>query len=58
MSTAIPEQEKQVDNLVKQIVDLLEGMPCFVCHATYGWECVWDEIGKEMLYKGNKILEW
>ncbi len=45
MSTAIPDQEEQVNNLVKQIVDLPEGMLCFLYHTTYGRESVWDEIG-------------
>jgi len=58
MSTAIPDQEEQINNLVNQIVDLPEGMLCFLYDTTYGRECVWDEIGKEMLYLGNKILAW
>jgi len=57
-SASLPEPEEQIDNLVKQIIDLPEGMPCFLCHTTSGRECVWDEIGEEMLYEGNKILAW
>ncbi len=58
VAAAIPEPEEQINNLVKQILDLLQGMPCFLCHTTYGRECVRDEIGEEMLSKGNKILAW
>ncbi len=31
--------------LVRQIVNFLEGSPCFLCQTTEGRECIWDEIG-------------
>ena len=55
---ALPEPQEEIDDLVKQILNLPQGMPCFLCDTTSGRECVWDEIGKEMLYEGNKILTW
>jgi len=40
-------------------VMLLEDrMACsvFLCKTTFGCECIWDEIGEEMLCKGNGII--
>jgi len=28
------------------------------CETMHGQECIWDEIGGEMLSEGNKILDW
>ncbi len=47
-----------MDFLVQQIVNLPLGMPCFLCLTMHGQECIWEEIGGEMLSEGNKILDW
>jgi len=47
-----------IDFLVQQIINLPQGMPCFLCETMHGQECIWDKIGGEMLSEGNKILDW
>jgi len=53
-----PTDEEFINFLVSQIVNLPEGMACFLCKTTYSRECIWNEIGEEMLVEGNKILAW
>jgi len=43
-----------MDFLIQQIVNLPLGMPCFLCLTMYGQECIWEEIGGEMLLEGNR----
>jgi len=58
MSAAAALDEEFMDFLVQQIISLPEGKACFLCETTHGGECIWDEIGEEMLSEGNKILAW
>jgi len=58
MSAAATSDEEFQEFLIQQIMNLPEGMPCFLCQTTHGGECIWEEIGDEMLLEGNKILAW
>jgi len=58
MSAATTSDKEFQDFLIQQIINLPEGVPCFLCQMTHGGECIWDEIGDEMLSEGNNILAW
>jgi len=58
MSAAAASDEEFQDFLIQQIMNLPEGMSCFLCQTTNDGECIWEEIGDEMLLEGNKILAW
>jgi len=58
MSATAALDEEFMDFLVQQIISLPEGKVCFLCEMMHGGECIWDEIGEEMLLEGNKILAW
>jgi len=58
MSAVAHTDEEFMDFLIQQIINLPEGTPCFLCATTHCKECIWEEIGDEMLLEGNKIIEW
>jgi len=48
----------EMAQLVRQIVNFLEGSPCFLCQMTEGRECVWDEVGDEITMEGRNVIIW
>jgi len=52
------QHDKQINVLLRDIIGGQEGMQCFLCETTFGCKCIWDEIGEEMLHKGNGIVDF
>jgi len=52
------QHDEQINVLLRDIVGAQEGMQCFLCVTTIGRECIWDEIGEEMLREGNGIIDF
>jgi len=48
----------EMAQMVRQIVDILEGSPCFLCLMMEGRECVWDEVGDEITMEGRNTIIW
>jgi len=58
VSAASSKVNNEIYNLMRQIINLPEGMPCSLCKTTYGRACVLDKIGEEMLFKGINIIKY
>jgi len=56
MSAAAASNEEFMDFLIQQIINLPEGMPCFLCQTMHGRESIWDEIWQEMLVRATVSL--
>jgi len=52
------QDEEQINILLRDIIGAQDGMQCFLCETTFGRECIWDEIGEEMLREGNGIINF
>jgi len=52
------QDNKQINDLLHDIIGGQEGMQCFLSETTFGCKCIWDEIGEEMLHKGNGIINF
>jgi len=44
--------------LVRQIIDLPEGSPCFLYLTTEGAVCFWDDVGDNIIIEGRNAEIW
>lgn len=44
---------EDIDQLIEEILDYDEGEDCFLCQETLQSECLWDEVGGEILAKAE-----
>jgi len=51
-------EERSIGRLIHQIVNVAEGDRCFLCKTSGGNECVWDDIGDEIIVAGNNAMLW
>jgi len=51
------EEQEQIISLIEEITNIPEGLPCFLCLTTYGKECLWHEIGEDIVAKCNNTQE-
>jgi len=52
------QNDEQMNLLLHDIIGTQDSMQCFLCKTTFGCECIWDEIGEEMLCEGNGIIDF
>jgi len=52
------QHNEQINVLLQDIIGGQEGMQCFLSETTFGHKCIWDEMGEEMLCKGNGIIDF
>jgi len=57
MSDNHNEEQEQIICLIEEITNVPEGSPCFLCLTTDGKECLWHEIGEDIVAKGNDTQE-
>jgi len=58
MAAGQGQDDREMAELVRQIVDFPEGSPCFLCQTTEGRECIWDEVGPELTMEGRNTIIW
>ena len=59
MSSATPVSRadpQEIEALVREILDYEKGEVCFLCSTTAESECLWDEIGDEIIKAGETHL--
>jgi len=44
--------------MIREIADVPEGSPCFLCQTTDLKECIWDEIGDDIVARGLEARIW
>jgi len=54
----ISECAREIAHLICEIMDVPEGSPCFLCQTTSSRECIWDEIGDDILERGLEARIW
>jgi len=55
---AVSEHSREIARMIREITDFLEGSPCFLCQTTSTRECIWDEIGDDILARGLEARIW
>jgi len=55
---AVNERTREIAHMVREITDVPEGSPCFLCQTTSSRECIWDEIGDDILARGLEARIW
>ncbi len=51
------DDEMALATLIREIVDVPEGSPCFLCATTAAQECIWTEIQTDILQAGKNAIE-
>jgi len=54
----VNEHAREISRMIREITDVPEGSPCFLCQTTALRECIWDEIGDDILARGLKARIW
>jgi len=54
----VSEHSCEINGMVREIADVPEGSPCFLCQMTDLNECIWDEIGDDIIGRGIEARIW
>jgi len=54
----VSEHSCEISCMICEIVDVSEGSPCFLCQMTDLKECIWDEIGDDIMARGLEARIW
>jgi len=55
---AVSEHSHKILRMICEIADVPEGSPCFLCQMTDLRECIWDEIGNDIMARGLEARIW
>jgi len=50
------DEQKSIDDLIMEIVNVPEGYTCFLCSTTSGDECIWYELKDDIVSVGNAAM--
>ena len=48
----------EIECLIHEITDQPREYPCFLCVCSGGKDCLWDEVGEEVVLEGNNAAVW
>jgi len=48
----------KIEHLICEITNQPRGYPCFLCMCSGGKDCLWDEVGEEVVLEGNNAAIW
>jgi len=54
----VSEHSREINRMVREIADVPEGSACFLCRTTDLRECIWDEIGDNIIARGVEARIW
>jgi len=54
----VSEHSREINRMVCEIADVPEGSACFLCRTTDLRECIWDEIGDNIIGRGVEARIW
>jgi len=49
---------REIERLIREITNQPQGYPCFLCVCSGGKDCLWDEVGEEVVLEGNNAAIW
>jgi len=54
----VTKHSREISCRIWEIADVPEGSPCFLCQMTDLKECIWDEIGDDIVARGLEARIW
>ena len=54
----VNEYSRDISRMIRELADVPEGSPCFLCITTDSRECIWDEIGDDIIGRGLEARIW
>jgi len=50
------DEQRSIDDLIMEIVNVPEGYSCFLCTTTNGDECIWHELKEDIVSVGTSVM--